>query len=154
MEIPNSKTKFDSGSVLVAAVVMSAVIALVLGSYLTVLASRNRITMRSQSWNEAVPVVEAGLEEAFTHLQSDGSGSLAANGWSAVMINSSLVYQKTRHFTNTGFFNDKSYYVVTLSNATTGSPVIYSQGYVPAPLETNYISRLVQVTTTNPALFT
>src|SRR6267154_165106 len=153
MEIPNSKTKFDSGSVLVAAVVMSAVIALVLGSYLTVLASRNRITMRSQSWNEAVPVVEAGLEEAFTHLQSDGSGALANNGWSAVLINSNSVYQKTRYFTNSSFFNDKSYYVVTISNAASAGPVIYSQGFVPAPLETNYISRLVQVTTTNPSVF-
>src|SRR5882724_6835015 len=134
MEMPNSKTKSDSGSVLVAAVIMTAVIALVLGSYLTLLASRNRITMRSQSWNEAVPVLEAGLEEAFTHLHNDASVSLAGNGWTAVGAGSNIVYQKTRYFTNTGFFNDKSYFVATISNATTATPVIYSQGYVPAPL--------------------
>jgi len=152
MKIP--KAKSNSGSVLVTALVMSAMLTLILASYLVLLASRNRITMRSQSWNEAVPVLEAGLEEAFTHLHNDGSVSLAGNGWSAVIINSNLVYQKTRYFTNTGFFNDKSYFVATISNATTATPVIYSQGYVPAPLETNYISRLVQVTTTNPVIFT
>src|SRR5260370_41325531 len=116
MKIPDTKTKSDSGSVLVAALIMSAVLAIILGSYLTLLSSRNRITQRSQAWNEAIPVLEAGLEEAFTHLYDD-SGSPAANGWSAVLINSNLVYQKTRYFTNTSFFNDQSYYVVTISNA-------------------------------------
>src|SRR5258708_25977300 len=132
---------------------MSAVLVIVLGSYLTLLASRNRITMRSQAWNEAVPVLEAGIEEAFTHLYDD-TGSLTANGWSAVSINSHLVYQKPRYFTNTSFFNDKSYYVVTISNATTTQPVIYCQGCVPAPRGGGYIFRLVQVNTTNPAIFT
>ena len=150
MKIP--KTKSDSGSVLVTALIMSAVITLVLGSYLTVLSSRNRITMRSQAWNEAIPVLEAGIEEAFTHMKDD-SGSPTANGWSAVIINSNTVYQKTRHFTNISYFNDKSYYVVTISNASSSAPIIYSQGFVPAPLETNYISRLVEVTTTNPSVF-
>src|SRR6266852_1026300 len=100
MKIPNAKS--DSGSVLVTALVMSAVIALILGSYLTLLASRNRITMRSQAWNEAIPVLEAGIEEAFAHLHND-TGTLTANGWSAVLINSNLVYQKSRYFTNTSF---------------------------------------------------
>jgi hypothetical protein len=152
MTIPDTKTKSDSGSVLVVALVMSTVLAIILGSYLTLVASRNRITMRSQAWNEAIPVLEAGIEEGFTHLYDD-SGSLANNGWSAVLINSNLVYQKTRYFTNNSFFNDKSYCVVTLSNAVTTQPVIYSQGFVPAPLGTNYISRLVQVVTTNPVIF-
>ncbi len=156
MKIPDTKTKSDSGSVLVVALVMSAVLAIILGSYLTLVASRNRITMRSQAWNEAIPVLEAGIEEAFTHMYDDQDSAgilLASNGWSAVLINSNLVYQKTRHFNSASFFNDKSYYVVTLSNATTTQPVIYSQGFVPAPLGTNYISRLVQVVTTNPVIF-
>src|SRR6266404_5172588 len=157
MKIPDTKTKSDSGSVLVVALVMSVVLALILGSYLTRVASRNRITMRSQAWNEAIPVLEAGIEEAFTHMYDDQDSAgilLASNGWSAVLINSNLVYQKTRHFNSASFFNDKSYYVVTLSNATTTQPVIYSQGFVPAPLGTNYISRLVQVVTTNWVAFT
>ena len=156
MKIPDTKTKSDSGSVLVVALVMSVVLAIILGSYLTLVASRNRITMRSQAWNEAIPVLEAGIEEAFTHMYDDQDSAgilLASNGWSAVLINSNLVYQKTRHFNSASFFNDKSYYVVTLSNATTTQPVIYSQGFVPAPLGTNYISRLVQVVTTNPVIF-
>jgi hypothetical protein len=131
--------------VLVTAIVMTAVMAVILASYLTLLGSRNRITMRSQAWNEALPLLEAGIEEAFTHLKDDSS--LTNNGWDALNINSNLVYQKRRDFTNSG-----AYFVTTISNASV-SPAIYSQGYVPAPLGTGYISRLVLVTTAQTGLF-
>src|SRR5204863_2398657 len=91
----------------------------------------------------------AGIEEAFTHLNDD-SGNLAANKWTAVGTNSTIVYQQRR--TN----SDSSYFVVTLSNAVGANvtdPVIYSQGFVPAPLGKGYISRKVQVTARRPLNF-
>jgi hypothetical protein len=111
---------------------------LILVSYLQLVQGRTKIRARSQAWNTAIPVLEGGIEEAFTHLQDD-KATMTANNWAAVTTNSTVVYQKTR--TN----DDASYYFVTISNALTVSPVIYSKGYVPAPLGQGYISRLVQV---------
>jgi hypothetical protein len=135
-----------SGSVLVTALILSAVLGLVLASFLTLLVSRNTISHRSEAWNRAIPVLEAGLEEAFTHLHDDTA--LTNNGWTAQLNGGNLVYQKRRNFTN-----DSAYCLVTISNAP-AAPVIYSQGYVLAPVGTNYISRQVRVATTNPAVFT
>jgi hypothetical protein len=136
----------DSGSVLVTALILSAVLGLVLASFLTLLVSRNTISHRSEAWNQAVPVLEAGLEEAFTHLHDDAA--LTNNGWTAQLNGGNLVYQKRRDFTN-----DSAYCLMTISNAP-AAPVIYSTGYVLAPVGTNYISRQVRVATTNPVVFT
>ncbi|MDB6065919.1 MAG: hypothetical protein JWR26_2127 [Pedosphaera sp.] len=141
--------KSNSGSVLVTTLLVTSAIVIVLGSCLLLLASRNRITVRSQSWNCALPLLEAGIEEAFSHLHDDSSSSLTNNSWTLRTIGGQSVYTKQRSFT------DGSYFYVTIYNATSNNPIIYSQGFVPAPLSTNqYISRMVQVMTTNPATFT
>jgi hypothetical protein len=102
--------------------------------------------MRSLAWNSAMPVVEAGIEEAFSHLQRN-SNSLG-NLWTVATINGQTVYQKQRNF------DDGSYCLVTLSNVT-GRPSIYSEGFVPAPLNPNeYISRKVRVGLAKPGVFT
>jgi Tfp pilus assembly protein PilX len=141
-----TRGKSTNGSVLVTAIVMTAVMAVILASYLTLLASRNRITMRSQAWNESLPLLEAGIEEAFTHLNDDAV--LTNNGWNALTVNSNLVYQKRRDFTNSG-----AYFLTSLSNVTASTVDVYARGFVPAPLGTGYISRLVHLTTTNPVTF-
>ena len=50
---------------------------------MSLLKSQNGSNMRSQSWNSAMPVVEAGIEEALAHLNSTGlgNGNLATQGW-------------------------------------------------------------------------
>jgi hypothetical protein len=111
---------------------------LVMASYMQLVHGRTKIRARSLAWNTAIPVLEGGIEEALTHLQDD-KGTLTANNWTAVTTNSTVVYQKAR--TN----SDASYCFVTISNASTLTPTIYSKGFVPAPLGQGYISRLVQV---------
>lgn len=138
----------NCGSVLLVALLLTAVVGMILFSYLQLIQARTKVRARSLAWNSAIPVLEGGIEEAFTHLEDDPI--MSANGWTATTINAAIVYQKSR--TN----SDNTYYLVTLSNVTTTpiiSPVIYSQGFVPAPLGQGYISRLVQVITTNPITF-
>jgi hypothetical protein len=105
--------------------------------------------MRSQNWNAAVPVLEAGMEEALTHLQDDMS-SQSANGWTLGTIAGKQVYSKRRSFA------DGSYFMVNIYNAgglASNTPVIYSTGFVPSPLDRNtYISRTAKITGNNQPL--
>jgi len=134
----------ESGSILVLTVITSALIGSVLCSYLVLISSRNEVTMRGLAWNSAIPVLEAGIEEALTHLHDDKTPT--ANQWTGALIKGKKVYWKRRDFA------DGSYCYVTNMNVGTAAPVIFSAGYVRAPLGNNeYISRLVKVTTTNPA---
>ena len=100
--------------------------------------------MRALAWNTAMPVLEAGIEEALTHLNRD-SNSPTANYWTADQVNGQAVYWKYRALP------DGSYFYVTNFNVASPSPIIQSAGYVRSPLSDNqYISRVVQVTATNP----
>src|SRR5262245_35494235 len=135
-----------SGSTLVITVVMSALIGSVLCSYLVLISNRNQISMRALAWNTAIPVLEAGIEEALTHLHEDKNP--IANNWSGQMIKGKKIYWKRRDF------SDGSYFYVTNMDVGSTTPTIYAAGYVKAPLQNNeYISRLVKVTTTNPPSF-
>jgi hypothetical protein len=147
MKIARIKHSRRTGNALVVAMMLCGVIGLVLVSYLQLVQGRTKIRARSLAWNTAIPVLEGGIEEAFTHLQDDKT-VLTANNWAAVLTNSTVVYQKTR--TNS---DDNTYCFITLSNASSSMPVIYSQGFVPAPLGQGYISRLVRVILITSASF-
>jgi len=140
----------ERGNTLVLTLVMVLAIGTVLASYLGLLGSRNKVTMRSQCWNAAVPILEAGMEEALTHLQDDLNNP-AANGWNPVTLSGKQVYSKQRAFA------DGSYFLVNVYNAGGGSsntPYIYSTGFVPSPLSsTHFISRTAKVMGTNEPMF-
>jgi hypothetical protein len=118
-----------AGAVLVAAAAMS------------LSGQRTSIAARSSAWNAAMPVAEAGIEEALT-LLNYGVG--VTNGWRYT----NSYYLKTQ--TNP-FSSGDSYYSVAISAAT--PPVITSVGYVRAPLKNTYLSRTVQVTTQGQSTF-
>jgi hypothetical protein len=135
--------KREEGSVLVTTLIVCVVIGTLLASYLLLMSSRYKLTVRSKCWNAAMPVLEAGLEEALTHLHDDPSPS--ANGWTPATVGGQPVYTKQRYFT------DGSYFYVTIDNANSNNPLIYSQGFIPSPLSTNqYITRMVKVGAINP----
>jgi hypothetical protein len=135
--------KSESGSILVITVILTALIGSVLCSYLVLISNRNEMNMRALAWNTAIPVLEAGIEEALTHLHEDKNP--IANRWTGELIKGKKIYWKRREFP------DGSYFCVTNMNVGTTTPLIFAAGYVKAPLKNNeYISRLVKVTTTNP----
>ena len=143
------RSQRQQGNTLLLTLIMTATIGTVLASYLGLIGSRYKITTRSQCWNLAVPVLEAGIEEALTHLQDDLNNP-SANGWTLGTISGQRVYSKQRTFA------DGSYFLVNLYNAGGGAsnkPNIYSTGFVPSPLgSATYISRTVKVAGTNQPL--
>src|SRR2546425_1109393 len=127
------------GSTIFITLIVAALVALTLGAYLTWSKTQSKLATRAQAWNAALPMVEAGLEEAMAHLNYDSSWG--TNGWT--LSGTNYVKQRT--------FGD-GYYLVKLS--TNYPPVIISQGFVRAPLLTNtYVSRSVAGTcfSRNPA---
>lgn len=128
------------GSALLITLLVASVVGFTLASYLTLVSSQNQTTMRSLSWNNAMPVIEAGIEEALTHLNKRLMTNMTADGWSL----------STGGYTKTRTLGDGFYQVLITA---TNPPVILSTGYVRVPLGTNYIRRAVRVTTRHDALF-
>jgi hypothetical protein len=135
------------GNVLIMTLVFSGIVALTTAGYLSLAKSRALIRARSTAWNAALPVAEAGVEEGFTHLQKDAK-DLKANGWKGRAIGSQPVYTKSRTFP------DGSYFSVTLYTLLPNRPLIYSSGFVPAPLSAGYLSRTVRVEAMQRPTFT
>jgi hypothetical protein len=137
----------EQGSALAVTLITCLLIGIVLASYMGLVSSRYKITIRSQCWNQAIPVAEQGIEEALAHLHDD-SNAPAANNWTQGMISGQTVYSKQR--TN----NDGSYFLANLYYSGTNDPYIYGTGFVPTPLDpSTYISRMIRVTCTNPPTF-
>lgn len=138
--------KRENGSVLIWALIVGITAGITLASYLTLISNRYKMTTRSMEWNQAMPVLEAGIEDAMTHIHDDSS--ISANNWVASVVGGVPVNTKRR--TN----SDGSYYSVAIYNGATANPTIYSSGFVPATYGQGYISRIVKVTGTRPQSFT
>jgi len=120
------------------------VVGVILAGYLVLTSKRFEMTVRSSDWNAAIPVLEAGIEEALTHMTRD-TNQPTANNWTAATIAGNSVYTKSRTF------SDGSYFYVYIKDFSSNNPTIYSQGYVRSPYKTNqFISRTVKVGVTNP----
>src|SRR6185436_12198943 len=71
-----------NGSVLLAALLSCAVLGGALASYLVLVRVQNASVMHSQSWNSAIPISEAGIEEALAHINDSQIGTnFAVDGW-------------------------------------------------------------------------
>jgi len=112
------------GSVLLVTLLTAAIIGLALASYLTLTSNQHLAVFRSTSWNEGIPVAEAGIEEALTQIYECGITNLSANNWA---WGTDRCYHKTR-----SIGNDGSYYEVAINPV--DPPVIVSTAYVRAPL--------------------
>jgi len=132
--------KIEHGSVLLISLMVSGIIAFILVSYLNMAGNQNSATYRSQAWNSAIPVLEAGIEEALAHIHHNGPSS-AADGWTL----QNNVYSKTRTIGD-------DYYTLGISNVI--PPVIYAQGFVNIPSTDQYVARMVRVETRRDGMFT
>jgi len=160
MKTRSSSKSSRRGNVLFVTLVIGGTIAVALCGYLNVIATQNNFAVRSQVWNLCMPVVEAGLEEALSHINNPGTTNFATQGWT---------WDATSQvFTNRRVIGD-SYYTVTIQTNLTNGPIIISTGYVPAPVTigtgqnsflasavpapgVSYISRKVQLTTRHDPL--
>jgi hypothetical protein len=69
----------EDGSTLLVSVVIAASLGLSLAGYMTYVSFHTSTVNRSQNWNSGMPVVESGVEEAFTHMNYNIFGTYATN---------------------------------------------------------------------------
>lgn len=144
--VPFPPPSSSRGSTLVLTLLTASIIGVVLASYLLLVGFQHRATARSMAWNSCVPIMESGVEEALTQINRYGINNLPATGWA---WHTDGLYHKTRAVGPEG-----SYYDVGIQNSS--PPVIFSSGYVRAPLTWttgSYVSRRVRVDTRAKGLF-
>ncbi len=127
------KNNNQSGGALLVTIVITGVLTLAMASYLSLVSGQFRQTMRSQEWNAAMPVTEAGVEDAMAHLNKNclTNGLNATeykpnkDGWSFI---SAVTIKKT------GTLTDGSYYTAQIDLTDPVKPTIFSEGFTSAPL--------------------
>lgn len=141
MKLNRSLThRSQQGSVLLVAIGTVVVLGIILAAVLSLITQERRILTHTAAWNSALPIAEAGIEEAMSHLKQVDDGARNVNGWTKDLTN----YVSTRFLT-------EGRYTVVISGAT--APTIISEGEVYCASADRYIKRTVQVTTTNSGKF-
>jgi hypothetical protein len=135
------------GNVLVIALGITLVLGLGLASYLSLSRWQHVSVIRSQAWNAAIAMAEAGVEDALAHLNPSAllfttNIDRSADGWT---LEPDGRYHAPRRTMLSG------YYDVAITADT--FPTIYATGYVTIPTLSATLSRSVVVTTTTAAVF-
>jgi hypothetical protein len=137
----------ERGSTLMVTLFVVSLLGFFLFAYLYLVRTQRGLVARSQGWNGAMALAEAGVEEALAQLNPGAPASLiidrTANGWGAP--NNGIYGPASRTLTNNG-----SYCVIYTTDA---NPIIYSTGYVSVASIPATLTRVVRVTTANANLF-
>ena len=113
----------------------------ILATYLAMTSQENLKVKRSTGWNAALPIAEAGLEEACSQVTwNTNANSWSFDGW--VFNTNTWAYNKQRYLGD-------GYYSVDLSGWAGGIVAMTSTGYG-CWTGSNYISRTVQITAQTP----
>src|SRR5688572_6951654 len=125
MKISPLSARGPQGHVLAMVMVVVTICAIALTSYLKLVHAQNRAVARSQGWNAAVPVMEAGVEEALAHLSANIEHGLNTDGW----VRIGNYYRMERSVGD-------AYYVVTITVPLTNvnRPIIESRGFTRMPM--------------------
>ena len=125
----------EAGHVFLLTMIVTSIFCLVsLGSYLSLASSENNSVMRSVAWNAALPLAEAGVEEALSHIHRN-QANFAADNWS---VNGTNYTRPMRSMGN-------GRYSVNIAGSPGSLLTITSTGS--ELLKANqYVSRTVQVT--------
>jgi hypothetical protein len=122
----------EAGNALLVTMLTTGILIAALGSYLALTSQENKTVMRSMCWNNALPLAEAGIEEAMSHLGSNTNG-YAVDGWAT---------------DGTNFFKQRvlgsDFYNVNFSGDLNNGMTITSTGAVQWA-DGSYIKRTVQI---------
>src|SRR4030095_11609062 len=100
-------------NVVMLVIVITACLTLATIAYVRLIVSQNSYTVRSQAWNNCMPLVEAVIEDAMGHLTTATNANLAASGWAGT----------TTYFSKTNALGD-GYYAVSVNCSNLAGPVI------------------------------
>jgi hypothetical protein len=132
----------ETGTTLIITLTTTGILGTVLATYMVLTSQENLKVKRSIGWNAALPMAEAGIEDACSHLSWNPTNfDWSSDGW-AINTNSGA-YNKTR------FLGD-GYYSTDIDGWVGGVVTITSKGYAAWTGGSNYISRTVVVNAQTP----
>lgn len=144
MKTIRRNSQSEQGTILFVTLIVTAILGATLASYLRMVSTQNYSVARSQAWNRAIPVLEAGIEEAMAQIaKGTDATSMINNGWAQSGAN----YVKNRDLGGGDRFETRI--------SVASPPTIESTGFVKIPLENaEFIARRVRVTTQGGSMFT
>lgn len=152
MKLQPSNRNNEQGSVLIYAMVSCLIIAITLAAYMDLASAQHRSVVRTEAWNHAVPIAEAGVEEAMTQLHLN-STNMTANGWqvssNGLTLSNSVTLSGVQYYQQRTISGGR--YIVAVSDAS--APTIVSQAFTKSPINNTDIVRTVQISTAGGALF-
>jgi hypothetical protein len=122
--------KRNVANALLVTLFMMLILAVSIAGYMAYVQQQNRLGTRSQTWNMAMAVAEAGVEEALEVLNSGvtngppSSGLFTSSGWTVVGTSNYVIGPR---------YLPGGYYYVTNNMANWLHPVITSRGFVQMP---------------------
>lgn len=142
MNIQPSALTRCSGSALLVTVLIAGILAAAVGTYLALTSQENNSVKRSMGWNAALPLAEAGVEEALSHVNRNTNG-YGVDGWT---FNGTFgAFRKVRIISD-------GFYAVNIAGVPGGTIYITSSGYG-CWKGSNYSTRSVQVVAETPSPF-
>lgn len=152
MKIHFQKKSDERGSILIITMGICLGLLLVFGSYVMLLSQQKTIVTRSQTWNAAMTMAEAGIEEAMAQLNQPASITFTGTNNASAMTNfsnnswgggSGLTYgPKGTNLLGGSYM--ASFYAPILSGFVTNA-IIYSTGYATVPITGATITRVVRI---------
>lgn len=132
----------ERGAVLYVVLVASVILGVLLLSYLRLVSTQSRSVARSRAWNLAIPVAEAGIEEALAQIaRNTNAAGLTGNGW----------FQDGSTFVKKRDMGDKYFLTKIIPS---DPPVIESHGFARIPYGSRAtLERRIRVVTTNSSIF-
>ncbi len=122
MKIILSRKANQLATAMLVVLVLGGILCLFVMSYLSLIQQQNTLSARSQAWNMAIAVTEAGIEEGLQALNSSGTPS-SADGWSC----SGTLY------TRANSLGEGNSYTVSIDVANPNRPQIVARAYVTLP---------------------
>src|SRR6266566_6274180 len=119
MKIQLSRKLKQVGGTLVTVLVICAILSLSVGYYLSLVEQQGVLSARSQTWNMAMTISEAGLEEGLQQLNSN-AGHLTTDGW---------FYDGTLYW-RTNTMPDNSSYTVNIDYHDPSAPIVIARAYL------------------------
>ncbi len=120
MKINISSKAQQQGSALVVSLVICAIFSMFLMYYLSLVEQQNFLSNRSQAWNMAIAVTEAGIEDGMEQLNVNYT-NLVSEGWEAL---------GNKTYTRTNTLPDGNSYAVTIYYTNTHTPTVVATSYV------------------------
>src|ERR1041385_9173009 len=122
MKLKLSAKARQLGAALLTALVIGSILCISIMGYLSVAEQQNLLSMRSQAWNLAITIVEAGIEEGLQQANSNFQ-NLSNDGWSR----SGNIYTRSRSFP------DGSSSLITIDNSLASAPTVQAEATVVSP---------------------